>query len=67
MKNNKYSNIMDKDIINLDRKINKLISEGCKAMGNVQCVKLSNGTVWWIQTVTVDDDSNNSLGMFRYD
>ena len=65
MKNNKYSNIMDKDIINLDRKINKLISEGCKAMGNVQCVKLSNGSVWWIQTVTVDDDSNNSLGVFN--
>ena len=65
MKNNKYANIMNKDIIELDKRINKLINEGCKVIGNVQNVTLGNGNVWWIQTVIVNDDSNNSLGEFN--
>ena len=52
------------NITELDARVNEYISEGCKVVGNVNCVKLNGGEVWFVQTIIVDDDSNAVLGEF---
>ena len=51
MKYNKYANIINKNISDLDMEVNEYIDKGCKVVGNVNSVKLDNGEVWWTQTI----------------
>jgi hypothetical protein len=61
MKYNKYKNVWNKDLNQLDRKVNEFISIGCKPIGGVSVV-VSNSNVIYNQTIIVESDSNDALG-----
>ena len=64
MKNNKYKNIWNKDLNSLDHTINDFISKGCKPLGGVSVV-VGDKNIIYVQTIAVDNDSNNILGEFN--
>jgi len=61
MKYNKYKNVWNKDLNELDRKVNEFITKGCKPIGGVSVV-VYNSNVIYNQTIIVESDSNDSLG-----
>ena len=66
MKYNKYKNIWNKDLNSLDQAINDFIAKGCKPLGGVSIV-VGDKNMIYVQTITVDNDSNNVLGEFNTD
>tara|TARA_B100001287_G_scaffold1325_1_gene1000 strand:- start:5827 stop:6162 length:336 start_codon:yes stop_codon:yes gene_type:complete len=64
MNYNKYKNIWNKDLNLLDLTINDFIAKGCKPLGGVSIIA-GDKNIIYIQTITVDNDSNNVLGEFH--
>ena len=64
MKYNKYKNISNKDLSSLAKTVNDFISKGCKPLGGVTVV-VGVSNIIYVQTIIVDNDSNNALGEFN--
>ena len=61
MKFNRYKNISSSDISSLENEVNTLISKGCKPLGGIS-IAVTDRSILYVQTVIVEDESNNSLG-----
>ena len=61
MKYNSYKTISNHNLDSLNIEVNDFISKGCVALGGVSSVN-DGKNILFLQTLTVNDESNDALG-----
>jgi len=63
MKYNRYCNILREDLEELAQIVNSLVSKGCTPLGGLTVIQAGQ-KVFYNQTVVVEDENNNTLGVY---
>lgn len=64
MKFNRYKNIVNSDLEQLDQVVNSFIANGCLPVGGMSVINMRDKIIF-SQTVMMNDDSNDFLGLFE--